>query len=596
MDWPSAVRYVAEKSGVEIQEVDTRRNREAPDEREPLWEVNAAASEYFRRILWEDELGAPARAYLAQRGIEREVADRFGLGYAPREIGLLRAYLQTLGFDDERQIEAGVLVVREETTEPRPRFRARLMFPIYDVQGRVIGFGGRLIAPGEPKYLNSAESKVFSKGRTLYGLNWARHAIRKDERALVVEGYFDVVRLVAAGVESVVAPLGTALTEAQAQLVRKYTANVFLLYDSDEAGLKATFRSGLELLAQGAAVRVVTLPDGEDPDTFVAKQGAAALERQLAEAIDVFDRQVQILERRGWFAELHKTRRAIDKLLPTIRATSDPITRDIYTSRLAAAAGVEKALVATEAAAAPARPGGTRPGAPARGARADGPPSDGDYGRPEAPTGEPPAYDGPMADDGPGEWQAPPRRKWEPRGGDGRRGNRRYPEEPPADTRVPRVRMGAEVAVERNLVRLLLMHPHLAAQVAERVDPASIGEPHLLEIYLALLAHGEDGFDAIQATLSPAAAELHVLLVQEDPPIISREAGTSQVEGFLHGILAQREVFALDRRLAEIDRAVAAASDSEKNALLVEKGELFNKRRALGGRGFKTFTTKRKGR
>lgn len=576
MDWPSSVRYVAEKSGVEVKEVDSRRSREEKDEREPLWEVNAAAADYFRRILWEDELGAAARAYLAQRGIERETADRFGLGFAPREIGLMRAYLQTLGFDDERQLEAGLLVRREENEELRPRFRSRLIFPISDVQGRTIGFGGRLIAPGEPKYLNSAESKAFSKGKTLYGLNWARHAIRKDERALVVEGYFDVVRLVAAGIESVVAPLGTALTESQAQLLRKYTPNIFLLYDSDEAGLKATFRSGLELLAQGASVRVVSLPEGEDPDTFVKKEGAAALERQLAEAIDVFDRQVQILERRGWFAELHKRRRAIDKLLPTIRATSDPLTRDIYLGRLAAASGVDKALLAAEAAAAPARPAGRRtadaPGAP---------PSASDFALPEGPPPEPPPPFAGMFEDA-RDWRPPPApNRWELAAQERRRRDRRRAHEPLADSRPPRVPYPNEQAAELTLIRVLLMHPDFIDQVAERLGPDRFTEAHLGAIFAALIDQGDADLEALRAKLPPVTGELLVSLFQRDPPVIPRDATRKQLEDTLFGALAQLDGFELDRQLEEIQRDIERAPDEKKNALILEKTELKRQKQQL---------------
>ena len=141
---------------------------------------------------------------------------------------------------------------REESDELRARFRGRLMFPIADTSGRVAGFGGRVIGQGEPKYLNSPESLAFTKGKLLYGLHWARNAIRRAERVLLVEGYFDLVRLSAAGVEEVVAPLGTALTSDQAALIVRYSKNVFLLYDSDKAGLKATFRAGDELLRHGA--------------------------------------------------------------------------------------------------------------------------------------------------------------------------------------------------------------------------------------------------------------------------------------------------------------------------------------------------------
>ena len=351
MDFVEAVKLVGEKSGIVVEEV--QRRKEGPDPRTPLWEVVGATLEYFERMLWEDDEGQTARTYLAQRGITREVADRFRLGYAPKAIGALRRHLEVLGFDIARQIEAGVQIIREPGDEPRPRFRGRLMFPIHDPRGNAVGFGGRSIDGAEPKYLNSSESPIFHKGQLLYNLHAARHPIRKAERVLVVEGYFDVVRTVAAGIEEVVAPLGTALTIEQAQLMRRYSNNVFLLYDSDQAGLKATFRSGDVLLHEGAAVRVVSLPEGDDPDTFVAKQGAAGLEHELRKAVDVFDRKLQLLERGGWFADLHKARKAIDRLLPTIRAAVDPLTRDLYLSRAAQESQVDREPLAREAAAMP---------------------------------------------------------------------------------------------------------------------------------------------------------------------------------------------------------------------------------------------------
>ncbi len=346
VEWPAAVKMVGEKSGVEVREVDSR--REGPDPREPLWEVNATAASYYQKILWDDPLGAHARDYLAQRDISREVADQFGIGFAPREIGLLRNYMATLGFDELRLASVGLVITGDDASEPRPRFRGRLMFPILDAMGRNIGFGGRLLGPGEPKYLNSPESPVFSKGKNLYGLNWAKNEIRREDQVLVVEGYFDVVRLMTAGVQTVVAPMGTALTDAQSAALRKLTRNVFLLYDSDKAGLQATFRSGDELLRQGASVRVVTLPDGEDPDSFVKKHGAAGLTARLRDAIDVFERKIQLLERAGMFAELQKKRRALDRLLPSIRAASDQIMRDLYIGRASEVSGVAREVLERE--------------------------------------------------------------------------------------------------------------------------------------------------------------------------------------------------------------------------------------------------------
>ena len=354
LDFVEAVKWVGVKIGVEVREVS--RQQEGPDPREPLWEVNAAASEFFRRQLWEDAVGAAARTYLQGRSIDREDAERFTLGFAPRDGSTLREHLLALGFDDDRQLAAGLLVRREENNELRSRFRQRLMFPIYDLREHVVGFGGRVLAEGEPKYLNSAESDIFSKRRLLYGLNWAKQAIRRADRVLLVEGYFDLIRLVLAGVDEVVAPLGTALTEAQASLLRKYTKNVFLLYDSDNAGQKATFRAGDELLRNGVSVRVVTLPDGEDPDSFVASEGVEGLEREIAQSIDIFDRKIQILQRGGWFADLRRKRQALDKLLPTIRVTSDRIMRDLYVVRTTEVAGVSRELLERELGMAAAAP------------------------------------------------------------------------------------------------------------------------------------------------------------------------------------------------------------------------------------------------
>jgi DNA primase len=350
LDFVEAVKFVGHKSGVEVREV-TRRT-EGPDPREPLWEIAAAAAEFFRTTLWDTADGERARTYLETRGITRDVAERFLLGYSPVAPNALQSHLETLGYSVERQTQAGLLKSGEEGGV-RPRFRGRVMFPIHDGRGHTVGFGGRSIDGREPKYINSAESAIYSKGTLLYHLHEARHSIRKADRVVLVEGYFDVIRTVAAGVEEVVAPLGTALTGDQAKLLRRYTPNVFLLYDSDKAGLKATFRSGDALLAEGASVRVVTLPDGEDPDTYVAKFGAAALEKELRAAVDVFERMLQILQRGGWFADLRKSRQAIDKLLPTIRAASDPVTRDLYLTRAAQASGVDRATLAREVSAAP---------------------------------------------------------------------------------------------------------------------------------------------------------------------------------------------------------------------------------------------------
>src|SRR5207247_1744150 len=299
MDYPTAVREVARRVGVTIPE----RGPSGPDPREPLFSAVAVAQDWFARQLREHPEAEIARGYLQGRHVDFEGTGLFGLGYAPRGTAFLDA-MKGLGVRDEVLLEAGLTRKKEEDGSVVPRFRGRLLFPIHDLRGRVVGFGGRILGEGEPKYLNSPDTPIFHKGKLLYNLHVAKHAIRKAERAILVEGYFDVLRLSLAGIEEVVAPLGTGLTPEQAQLVKRHVTQVILLYDADDAGLRATFRAGDELLREGLRVSVATLPPGEDPDKLVQRQGAAGLVALLEDAVDVLERKVQILERKGFFGTL----------------------------------------------------------------------------------------------------------------------------------------------------------------------------------------------------------------------------------------------------------------------------------------------------
>jgi len=534
MSFVEAVKYVGEKSGIEVKEV--QRTREGPDPREPVWELNGTASAWFRDLLWDNDLGASARNYLAQRGLKKETADRFGIGFAPRELGLMRSYLNGLGFDDARLMTVGLMVQREDQLEPRPRFRDRLIFPIADATGHTVGFGGRLIGPGEPKYLNSSESETFSKGKLLYNMHQARSAIRREERVVVVEGYFDVVRLVEGGIECVVAPMGTALTEEQADALQRLTKNVFLLYDADGPGQKASFRAAELLLKRGMSVRVATLPEGDDPDTFVQKHGGPAMEKLLSAAMDVFDRKVQLLERSGWFADLQRKRRALDALLPTIRGTTDPLTRDLYVARLSEAAGVERSVLVQEMNAASA--------ADARRARVSTP----------------------MA----------------------------TPREIARATTVPAPRPAGpyrgntpESAAERSLVRLVLAAPEAADSVHERlsrmeeegghhpdIDEVSgpgngaLRDPVYRAIFDAVLM--QDGvldLEGLAESLEPQA-----IAVVEELMAEAGEVGDQAVA--IDAAISVLSARLLSDRIADIERMTPLASDEEKGALNMQKRTL----------------------
>jgi DNA primase len=564
LDFAEAVKYVAARSGIEVRETASRRDERTADPREPLWEALAAASEFFQSALWSDDEARAARDYLASRALDREAADRFRLGYAPRDGARVRQHLNALGHDDERLLAAGLLARREGETEIRTRFWGRLMFPILDTASRHVGFGGRVIGQGEPKYLNSPDSDVFNKGRLLYGLHAARHAIRRAERVLLVEGYFDVIRLALAGVDEAVAPLGTALTEQQAALLAKLTKNVFLLYDSDVAGQKATFRSGRELLRLGVSPRVVSLPEGEDPDTFVQQFGAERLEAHLAQAVDVFDRQVMELQRRGWFAELHRKRKAIDKLLPYLRDTADLLTRELYASRLAEVAGVDRDAILREAAERPPR--GDPP-----------PPAHAGGGAPQAPPpGEPASAEGVVFIEPRG--GPPPDRQVRFRFGQRRRPfGRRDEDRPLSSHAVPQVQDAVdEVGSERELVRAMLVERHHIDVVAEQFGPDAFEHPHYRALFERLLAAPEADPAELSEGLPASTVAVMQRLLESIPPSLQAEVDSSLKW------LRAREI---DRALAALDLELqAGAPEARKDEITVEKVRLTKEKTSLGVR------------
>jgi DNA primase len=375
----------------------------------------------------------------------------------------------------------------------------------------VAGFGGRVIGSGEPKYLNSPETIAFTKGRMLYGLNWARNAIRRADRVLLVEGYFDLVRLVAAGVEEVIAPLGTALTLDQASLIVRHSKNAFLVYDSDKAGLKATFRAADELLRHGASVRVVTLPAGEDPDTFARKAGREGIERSLVAAVDVIERKIQLLERGGWFADLHKRRRAIDHLLPTIRATIDPVTRDLYLGRVSEVTGVDRQVLITEA-------------------------------------------------------DAPDRSQRQP-SGVGPETQRRNPGRRRPDASVP-ARAGKRssgTAAERELVRVMLTSRAMVERISERIGPGEFRDERYREIFEKLVSVSPDAVVGdIVAGLGTASQSVLETLLDEQGAVID-------VERTVSDCLTRLELRTRKELNARIQRDLIVATPAETDRLIAEK-------------------------
>jgi DNA primase len=505
-----AVRYVAERAGVEIPEPGEQQRREDPHAH--LYTVNGFAAEWFREQLWASA-AAEARDYLQRRGIPREIAERFGLGWAPEAWNALLEAARTHRIPEADLLTLGLAKVSEKSGGRYDAFRGRVIFPIHDLGGRVIAFGGRVLGDEVPKYLNSPESPIYHKGEVLYGLNWSRGLIRKAETALVVEGYADYVSLAAHGIDNAVAPLGTALTEEQAALLARYARRVILLYDSDMAGLRATFRAGDELLRAGVEVLVATLPEGEDPDSLVRSQGPAALRRFLDDAVDVLDRKLGILERRGLFGSTAGIRRAIDALLPTVRAAADDVLRGIYLARVAKRTGVPVETLEREAANQPQH--GRRPGEPEGSGR-----------------------------------QRPVRSRSEP-----------------AAPVVPGRGMGAE----RTLLLLLLRDEAWVERAAREIGPADFRDPIYRLIFEGLL-HVEGSRDPEARWLEAFAAEVlpTVEELRGDPESEHLTAPAQMFDGALRRILARP----FEERLSKIDRQLAQASAERQEELMREKAEL----------------------
>ena len=280
--FPDAVEELARDAGLEVPRIERAGDRERREEGDDLNELLLAAAKFYRARLKD----APqAIDYLKARGLTGEIAARFGIGYAP---DAWQSLAEVFPKYDDAALDAAGLVISGDGGKRYDRFRDRVMFPIHDSRGRVIGFGGRVLGAGEPKYLNSPETPVFSKGRELYGLYLARNAIRDAGKVVVVEGYMDVVALAQHGVEYAVATLGTATTPVHAQKLFRLTDTVVFCFDGDNAGRKAAWRAlenTLPVLADGKNALFLFLPDGEDPDDFVRQRGKAAFERAIANAV-----------------------------------------------------------------------------------------------------------------------------------------------------------------------------------------------------------------------------------------------------------------------------------------------------------------------
>lgn len=322
-----ALKHLADRAGVELPKIEySREVREKAQERAELLEINKQAAQYFYYQL-RTEKSAQGYQYLTGRGLSEETMRKFGLGYSDKFGGGLYQFLKSKGYGDDRLRESGLFNV-DERHGMYDKFWNRVIFPIMDVNNRVIGFGGRVMGDGKPKYLNSPETKIFDKSRNLYGLNVARTTRRKY--LILCEGYMDVISMHQAGFTNAVASLGTALTSGHASLLKRYTQEVLLLYDSDEAGVRAALRAIPILREAGVNSRVVNLRPYKDPDEFIKNLGAEAFEERLEQASDSFMFRVSIAESEFPMEEPQGQNRFFERCAEMLLELKDELERNLY--------------------------------------------------------------------------------------------------------------------------------------------------------------------------------------------------------------------------------------------------------------------------
>ena len=292
--FPEALEVLANRIGVELpkQELSAEQKR-ASDKKARLLEANKEAAKYFYTLL-RSERGSRAHEYFKNRGLSEKTLQKFGLGYSDKYSDDLYRYLRTKGYEDELLKDSGLVSI-DEQRGGYDKFWNRAMFPIMDVRGKVIGFGGRVMGDGEPKYLNSPETMIFDKSRNLYGMNYARSA--RTGNIILCEGYMDVISMHQAGFTQAVASLGTAFTPGQAALIKKYTKDVLLAYDSDGAGVKAALRAIKILHSAGMSGRIINMTPYKDPDEFIKNLGKEAFQERIDHAENSFMFEIRMLER-----------------------------------------------------------------------------------------------------------------------------------------------------------------------------------------------------------------------------------------------------------------------------------------------------------
>jgi len=331
IDFGDALRLLAQRAGVKIP---SRFESEAgKDEKERLYQVNQAAAQYFHNLLLNSPTGEKGREYLANRSLSPETIIDFQLGFSPNSWNSLKQYLIDRGYTERELLEAG-LIVEAENRKTHDRFRNRLMFPIFDIGGRITGFGARVLDDSLPKYINSPLTPIFDKSGSLYGINLAQTAIRQQDMAVIVEGYMDVITAHQNGFNNVVASMGTSVTGKQVSTLKRLTKNMVLALDADAAGEEAMLRGVSHENTLDAEVKVIIVPSGRDPDDVI-REDATMWQYLLEEALPVVDYTFNMVTSKLTLTTANGKTLAVGRLLPIVAEIKDPVRQAHYLQKLA---------------------------------------------------------------------------------------------------------------------------------------------------------------------------------------------------------------------------------------------------------------------
>lgn len=329
LSFPEALRFLAEKYHVPLP-APSRISPEVKKLEARLFEINDLALSHFRRNLKHTEEGTAALAYLRQRGLNEGIIDELSLGYALNSWKALCSFLKEKGVSDQEMLKAGLALPGQRTSELYDRFRGRIIFPIFGLSGRVVGFGGRILGEGEPKYLNSPDTPIYTKGHVLYGLNFTKEAVKAKEELILVEGYMDFIALYQAGIKNCAASCGTSLTEHQVSQAQRFASRLIISTDGDSAGRAAALRDVSVCLEKGMPSKVALLPENTDPDSFIRRYGVKAYSQLIAKALSGFDFLVESYRAGIKNGTPEAKAQAIRSVIREVVKVPDPVVRSEY--------------------------------------------------------------------------------------------------------------------------------------------------------------------------------------------------------------------------------------------------------------------------